>query len=59
MKGYDLIVDTGCTDHVVRDRAVFSSFESWNEGTTMKKPSCTLPGANDQWKWRPGTAVML
>ena len=35
MKGDDLIVDTGCTDHVVRDTTVFSSFESWNEGTTV------------------------
>ncbi|XP_063717937.1 uncharacterized protein LOC134845037 [Symsagittifera roscoffensis] len=30
MKGDDLIVDTGCTDHLVQERADFSSFESWN-----------------------------
>ncbi|XP_063720043.1 uncharacterized protein LOC134846590 [Symsagittifera roscoffensis] len=42
MKGEDLLVDTGCTDHVVRDRAVFSSFESWNEGTTVESPNGTL-----------------
>ena len=42
MKGDDLIVYTGCTDHVVRDRAVFSSFESWNEGTTVENPHGTL-----------------
>ena len=42
MKGDDLIVETGCTDHVVRDRAVFSSFESWNEWTTVENPNSTL-----------------
>ena len=42
MKGDGLIVVTGCTAHVVRDRAVFSSFESWNEGTTVKNPNGTL-----------------
>ena len=42
MKGDDLIVDTGCTDHAVRDRALFSSFESWMEGTTVENPNCTL-----------------
>ena len=42
MKGDDLIVDTGCTDHVVRDKAVFSSFESSNEGTTVENPNGTL-----------------
>ena len=30
-KEYDLFVDTECTAHVLRDRTVFSSFESWNE----------------------------
>ena len=42
MKGDDLTVDTGCTDHVVLDMAVFSSFESWNEGTTVENPNGTL-----------------
>ena len=42
MKGDDLIVDTGCTDHVMRERAVFTSFESWNEGTTVENPNGTL-----------------
>ena len=42
MKGDDLIVDTGFTDHVVRDRAVVSIFESWNEGTTVENPNGTL-----------------
>ena len=42
MKGDDLIVDTGCTDHVVRDKAVFSSFEKWDEGTTVENPNGTI-----------------
>ena len=42
MKGDDLVVDTGCNDYVVRDRAVFSSFKSWNEGTTVENPNGTL-----------------
>ena len=42
MKGDDLIADTGCTDNVVRDRTVFSSFESWNEGTTAENTNGTL-----------------
>ena len=42
MKGGDLFVETRCTDHVGRDRSVFSSFESWNEGTTVENPNGTL-----------------
>ena len=42
MKGDDLIVYKGCTDYVERDRAVFSSFESWNESTTVEKQNGTL-----------------
>ena len=42
MKGDDLIVDKGCTDYVERDKAVFSSFESWNEATTVEKQNGTL-----------------
>ena len=42
MKGDDLIVDAGCTDYVVRDRAVFSSFEGWNEGITVQNLNGTL-----------------
>ena len=42
MKGDNLIVDTVCNDHVVRDRAVVSSFESWIEGTTVENPNGTL-----------------
>ena len=42
MKGDNLIVHMGCTNHVVRDRAFFSSFESWNKGTTVENPNGTL-----------------
>ena len=43
MKGDDLIVDTECiTDHVMRERGVFTSFESWNEGTTVENTNGTL-----------------
>ena len=33
---------TSMKGDVVRDKAVFSSFESWNKGTTVKNPSGTL-----------------
>ena len=63
VKGDDLIVDMGCTDHVVRDRAVFSSYESGSEGTTVESPNGTLSReglrAKDQWKWRSATAMMM
>ena len=61
MKPDDLIRDTGLTNHVVRDRAVVSSFESWKEGTSVKNPtaSCQRFRVKDQWKWRSGTAMIL
>ena len=41
MKGDDLIAHMECTDHMVRDRAVFSSSESWNEGISVENPNDT------------------
>ena len=42
LKGDALIRDTECKDHVVRDRAFFSSFESWTEETTVDNSNGTL-----------------
>ena len=36
-KGDEFIVDTGCTDHVMPNSVVFSSFESWSEELILEK----------------------
>ena len=40
--GRESTVDTGCTDHMVRDRTVFCVFESWSEGKTLQNPNGML-----------------
>ena len=48
------------TDHVVRDRAVFSSFEMWNEGSLGRNSNGMLSKrAKVPWKWISGTAMRL
>ena len=44
MKGDEFIIDKCGTDHMLRYRAVFSSFESWNERKTVENPKGTLLG---------------